>query len=78
MSECSHKEVIPEVCDQTLGVDCMDCGANLAVCWRDEHVPEDLWNRSCKNADDAVPCEQDRPDYCAICGKHINTESRKS
>lgn len=69
---CEHKNVIPEVCDQTLGVACLDCKELLAWCWADRHIPESLWNRSCANDRGAHPCEQNRNDHCAICEEPIN------
>lgn len=64
--DCTHHKVKPAVIDQTLGVECVECGWLLAACW-DDHVPESLWNRACKNDSDAKPCDKNRDDYCAIC-----------
>jgi hypothetical protein len=74
---CPHANVVPEVCDQTLGVACNDCNTLLGVCWMDDHVSEKLWNRACKNADpvewgDVKPCEQDRDDFCFLCGEQFS------
>lgn len=71
MSECKHTRVAPEVCDQTLGVKCLDCNALVAVCW-DTHVPESLWNRACENDPEGKPCEQNRDDVCGICDEPID------
>ncbi len=71
MSECPHTNVIPEPCDQTLSVSCLDCGTFLAACWGEKHVPESLWNRACVNLPGSVPCDQNRDDVCAICGQEI-------
>ena len=74
---CEHQHVKPETVDQTLGVACTDCHRLLAWCWADHHVPESLWNRACKweaptgTAAGAVPCEQDRDDFCAVCDERI-------
>jgi hypothetical protein len=68
--DCQHARVVSEVCDQTLGVLCLDCGTILAVCWGDDHIPESLWNRACENDKEANPCEQSRDDHCALCGEH--------
>lgn len=65
---CPHERLTPEACDQTLGVVCLDCDGLLCWCWSDVHVPETLWNRACENDSAAKPCEQNRADYCAICG----------
>jgi len=70
--DCKHARVAPEVCDQTLGVYCLDCNEGLVVCWMKEHIPESLWNRACTNDVDAVPCERDRDNYCAICGEEFS------
>lgn len=69
MSGCAHARVTPAICDQTLGVRCLDCNELLAVCWADRHMPEPLWNRACENDAEAVPCEKSRDDYCALCGQ---------
>jgi hypothetical protein len=71
VSACQHARVRPEVCDQTLGVGCLDCKELLAWCWSEKHVPESLWNRACANDAEAVPCEQSRDDRCAVCGEAI-------
>lgn len=67
---CEHVNVVPEVCDQTLGVACNDCNTILGACWSDKHVSEKLWNRACKNVPDEgyKPCVQDRDDVCFMCG----------
>ncbi len=65
---CEHVRLKPEVCDQTLGVICLDCKALLGCCWADEHVSEAVWNRACENDDEAVPCKQNRDDHCFLCG----------
>lgn len=70
-TDCKHEHVAPEVCDQALGVKCLDCNALLAWCWAENHVPEPLWNRACENDSDAVPCEQNREDHCALCNEPI-------
>lgn len=67
-----HDRVKPEVCDQTLGVACLDCNELLAWCWSDKHLPESLWNRACQNDPEAVPCEQSRDGVCAICGEPVS------
>ncbi len=72
--KCPHSRVAPEVVDQTIGVKCLDCGGLLATCWRDEHVPESLWNKACENSDKAKRCEQDRDDVCAICAEILNVK----
>lgn len=68
---CKHERLITEVCDQTLGVGCLDCMRLLAFCWQDEHIPESLWNRACETDKEAVPCEQNRDDHCALCKEPI-------
>jgi hypothetical protein len=74
--ECKHARVRSAVCDQTLGVDCLDCNTNIAVCWMDDHIPESLWNRVCDCGYDpgAKRCEQNRDDVCALCGEKIVTK----
>ena len=72
--DCQHENVTPEVCDQTLGVLCLDCNTILAVCWMDEHIPESLWNRACENDKEANTCEQNRDDYCSLCGEYMDTK----
>jgi hypothetical protein len=67
-TKCQHEHVEPQVCDQTLGVMCSDCGELLAVCWADDHIAEDLWNAAAIPPD-AIPCKQNRADVCAICGE---------
>jgi len=68
---CAHEHLRFEVLDQTGGVGCADCNALLAVCWGDKHIPESLWNRLCTQDPEAIPCEQSRDDFCAICGETI-------
>lgn len=68
MRNCEHVRVTSRVCDQTLGVSCIECHALLAFCWMDDHIPESLWNRACESDDEAKPCEQNRDDHCALCG----------
>lgn len=65
--ECKHPHLKVGACDQTLGVECKECGGLLAWCWMDEHIPEALWNR----AEGGIPCERSREDYCAICEEPI-------
>ena len=72
--DCQHARVTPEVCDQTLGVICLDCNTILAACWMDEHIPESLWNRACENDKEANTCEQNRDDYCSLCGEYMDTK----
>lgn len=69
--KCAHANVAPEVCDQTLGVICLDCNKLLAYCWAENHVPESLWNRACKNDPECVPCVNDRYDVCSLCAETI-------
>jgi len=69
MSDCLHTRVVPEVCDQTLGVGCLDCGKLLGVCWAEKHFSEALWNRACENDKDANPCDENRDDHCGLCGE---------
>jgi len=71
LDECQHARVVSEVCDQTLGVLCLDCSTLLSYCWGDEHIPESLWNRACKFDEGANPCEQSRDDFCALCSEHM-------
>ena len=71
---CAHANVVAQVCDQTLGVVCVDCKTLLAWCWAETHVPESLWNRAAKTDLDANACEQNRDDVCAICGESILLE----
>jgi hypothetical protein len=74
MDHTSHR-IIPEICDQTLGVVCLDCNILVAVCWDGDHIPESLWNRVCARyvpAGDLVPCLQNRDDVCAICETFID------
>jgi hypothetical protein len=65
---CDHVHVVECVCDQTLGVACVDCNTLLAWCWSEDHVPESLWNRAVKADINAKVCEHNRDDVCAICG----------
>lgn len=77
---CEHKKMLPAVFDQTLGIICYDCGYELFWCWEDNHVPESVWNETCKQVFerndedwlDVVPCEYNRPDTC-LCGELIPT-----
>lgn len=64
---CLHINADAEVVDQTLGVTCPDCEYQ-AACWMDEHVPESIWNKACKNTEGCKPCEQNRDDVCFLCG----------
>ena len=73
MADCTHDQVSPAFCDQTLGVACRACGALLGVCWAERHVSEALWNRACLNDDEANPCEQSRDDVCAICEQSVTS-----
>lgn len=68
---CTHTRVAPAACDQTLAVVCLDCHLQLAVCWMDQHIPESLWNRACQNDPEAVPCQQNRDDVCALCEEPV-------
>ena len=85
--KCSHLRVMPEVCDQTLGVYCADCDESLGVCWMNGHFSESVWNRACayakslpvtgdplKDWHEAVPCEQDRDDVCGLCGEQYDLD----
>jgi hypothetical protein len=73
--ECNHERVVSHVCDQTLGVLCLDCNTILGCCWMDEHLPESLWNRVCIYDRDAKPCEQSRDDHCFLCGEKFELKS---
>lgn len=68
---CEHARVKPEIWDQTLGILCLDCNGLIALCWGDSHVPERLWNRACQSDSNAIPCEQNRDDVCALCRENI-------
>lgn len=72
---CEHIQFRPEVCDQTLGVVCLDCKSVIAFCWGEDHASENLWNKACDNDISAIPCEQDRDSVCAICGEDIKDSS---
>lgn len=69
---CAHELLRVEAVDQTLGLACEGCGEPVAHCWRDEHIPERLWNRACANDPKANRCEQDRDDVCALCDAEID------
>ncbi len=71
---CTHDRLKPEVVDQTLGVGCLDCDTLLCWCRTENHVPESVWNRACKNDTTARLCEQNRDDHCAICGHACTLE----
>lgn len=73
---CTHTNIAPEVCDQTLGVVCKDCGSLLGACWGEKHVSEALWNRACKSDPECKPCEQNRDDVCFLCGSAMQTARR--
>jgi hypothetical protein len=73
---CPHERLTSTVCDQTIGVTCGDCHALLAHCWMNEHVPESLWNRVCKQDLQLVPCEQSRDDVCSLCSETISHDSQ--
>ena len=76
MSACPHDNLVPEPCDQTLGVACNDCNLVLGVCWMDHHVSESIWNRAVANVQargveefaDCKPCAESREDVCFLCG----------
>jgi hypothetical protein len=68
---CQHARIAPEICDQTIGVVCLDCNDRLAVCWMKDHVSESLWNRACQNDAEATPTQESRDNVCAICGENI-------
>jgi len=70
MPNCEHLNAVAEVVDQTLGVTCPDCDYQ-AACWQDEHVPESIWNKACKNTEGFKLSEQNRDDYCFLCGTHM-------
>lgn len=74
---CQHTRVVSEVCDQTLGVVCLECCVLLTYCWMSDHIPESLWNRACESDNEAVPCEQNRDDHCAICGEANMSEDQR-
>ncbi len=65
--KCKHESVVAEPCDQTMGVACDDCNEWLAYCWKENHVPESLWNRVAALDPDCEPCEQNRDNVCAFC-----------
>lgn len=67
LAVCGHLRLKPEVVDQTLGVLCQDCGELLGVCWQEEHVSEELWNRACRSDGMAIPCNENRSHVCALC-----------
>jgi hypothetical protein len=69
-SDCIHTNISTQPCDQTIAVVCSECHMQLAVCWRDNHISEALWNKACKNDPSAKPCNNNRSDVCAICN-HI-------
>lgn len=71
---CPHNRLTSEVCDQTLGVACLDCKELLYWCWSDNHIPESIWNRACENDPECEPCECNRDDYCALCGEQCKYE----
>ena len=73
---CSHALVAPVGCDQTIAVACLSCGLQIAVCWADAHIPESLWNRACASDPDAVRCDTDRDDVCAICAQAEASEKK--
>lgn len=73
-TSCAHVHVVARVCDQTLGVACIDCKTLLAWCWAENHVPESLWNRVAATDPDSNACDHDRDDVCAICGSSIPTK----
>lgn len=68
---CSHKNSVPEVMDQTLGVACNDCNLVLGYCWGKKHVSESVYNRACMNDLDFIPCAKSRDNFCAVCGDEI-------
>lgn len=70
-NDCEHSNVGARPCDQTLAVFCKICNAHIAACWMEEHIPESLWNRACKNTSGYNPCELDRDNVCAICGEAV-------
>lgn len=76
VAQCPHERVVPEICDQTLGVSCLDCRSLVAVCWADTHIPESLWNRACVGQNSAHPCDQNRDDYCALCGVQCTAHAK--
>lgn len=72
--ECAHERVSIETYDQTLCIVCLDCNERLAYCWFDQHIPEALWNRACKNSTGVVPCKKDRDNICALCSARIKVK----
>lgn len=71
MTDCAHPQTYPDIVDQTVGVICRDCGELVAVCWYDEHIPEDVWNRACLSDNDGHPRPTNRSNVCAICEEPI-------
>lgn len=70
---CEHRNVVPRVLDQTAGVECLDCGVVLAYCWKNHHVPRELWNRACDNqasGDGWLKCDP-IPNACALCERSV-------
>jgi hypothetical protein len=70
MDSCKHINLKAEIVDQTAGVLCTDCNTLLATCW-DDHIPESLWNRTCKSDPELKPCKQNRDNVCAICSEEF-------
>lgn len=73
ITNCSHINLTTTICDQTLGISCIDCNQLLAWCWNEHHIPESMWNRACQNDPEAVSRETNRDDYCALCCEEIST-----
>lgn len=69
--ECDHGAVETIALDQTVGIRCLECGKHVAVCWYDEHIPQTLWNKACLNDPGAIPCEDPKENFCALCDEKI-------
>ena len=72
--ECIHDNLRVEILDQSMGVVCADCGTVLAYCWDDEHISEQLWNQACADDPEEVSCDENRPNYCALCGEKFEVQ----
>ena len=67
---CLHVRLVASHNDHCAEVVCLDCDMS-AICWQGEHIPETLWNSLVKLDKTLKAREQDRCNYCAICGSEI-------
>lgn len=69
MADCEHKRTAPAICDQTIGIVCLDCNKYLHVEWMEDHIPVPLWNEAIRQAKERGDegCEDWKPAEPKVC-----------